>query len=229
MQIYPHNSAIILNDSVFVQNGGLTGTFSSTQLQSSYWLAEMQVSSYIGTLLLPTIVTGTFGYMGSNRIATDYGYVSQIYSVNIQSKQAGINCTLQSNSGCVFIWNDTFGYLDFRRATGICGCSTGDNFPYQIQITYKAGLPSGTANQPGILTALTIVAQINLNESFPGVVGVNESVGAIGVQQFKALDYMEKRADHALIKTSLGDDAKSQRARKLIDMSIRKARRVLFA
>lgn len=229
MQIYPHQQAIILNDSVFVQHGGLTGTFSSAQLRSSYWMAEMQVSAYIGTLLLPTIVTGTFGYMGSNRIATDYGYVSQIFTVNIQSKQAGLNCTLQSNSGCAFIWNDTFGYLDFRRAAGACGCGTGNPYPYQIQLAYEAGLPSGTANQPGILTALAIVAQINLNESFPGVVGANESVGAVGIQEFRAHEYAEKRANHALIKTALGDDAKSQRARKLLDMSIKKARRVLFA
>jgi len=229
MVIYPHQHAIILNDSVFVQNGGLTGTFSSAQLQSSYWLAEMQVSSYIGTLLLPTIVTGTYGYMGTHRIATDYGYVSQILSINIKSKQAGINCIFQSNSGCAFIWNDTFGYVDFRQATSICGCGYSSNFPYQIQLAYEAGLPTGTANQPGIVKALAIVAQINLNEEYPGTVGVNESVGAIGVQQFKAQEYFEKRAEHALIKTALGDDAKSQRARKLIDMSIKKARRVIFA
>jgi len=61
-----------------------------------------------------------------------------------------------------------------------------------------------------------------LNEKFSGVVGVNESVGAIGIQDFSSMDYRETRASHSLVKTSLGDDAKAQRAKKLIDMSIKK-------
>jgi predicted proteasome-type protease len=76
---------------------------------------------------------------------------------------------------------------------------------------------------------LTIVAQIALDDMFPGMVGQNESVGAVGIQEFRSLDYFEKRAEHALVKTALGDDARSQRAKKLIDATIRKARRVLFA
>jgi hypothetical protein len=78
------------------------------------------------------------------------------------------------------------------------------------------------------LKALTILAQVDLDETFPGVVGVNESVGAVGIQEFKSLDYFEKRAEHALIKTALGDDARSQRAKKLIDMSVRRARKAMM-
>ena len=228
MVLYPHQNAIILNDSVFVQNGGLTGTFSSAQLQSSYWLAEMQISSYIGTLLLPTVVTGTFGYAGINRLATDYGYVHQILSVNIQSQQNGVDCTLRDTSGCAFIFNDTFGYIDFRQATSFCGCG-GHVYPYLIHVAYQAGLPSGTANQPGVLEALTIVAQIDLNERFPGTVGVNEGVGDVAIQEFRSIDYSEKRGDHSLIRTALGESPKAMRAKRILDLSIRKARRVLFA
>lgn len=242
MQIYPHNSPIILNDVNFSQYGGQgTGTFNSFTLQSAYLLAEMQVSSYIGTLLLPTTVTGTYPFMHQYRIATDYGYVQQLLNVNILTKTpTNLACSLTSNDGCGYIYQDTFGYVDFRRLTSVCGWGwwwSGypyspyivDYGPYQIQIAYVAGLPTGTANQPGILQALTILAQIQLNEMFPGTVGVNESVGAVGIQDFKSLDYMERRAEHALVKTELGDDARSQRAKKLIDMSIRKARKVLFA
>lgn len=243
MQIYPFQSPIILNDTVFSQMGGLgTGTFSSFTLQSAYLIAEMQVSSYIGTLLLPTTVTGTYPFMHQQRIATDYGYVQQLLNVNILTKTpTNLTCSLTNNDGCGYIYNDTFGYIDFKQLTAVCSWSWWWNAypyspyittysPYQIELTYIAGLPTGTATQPGILRALTILAQTELNDMFPGAVGINESVGAIGVQEFKStMDYWEKRADHALTKTALGDDANSQRAKKLIDMSIRKARKVLLA
>jgi hypothetical protein len=239
MQIYPFNSPIILNDAVFSQYGGNgTGTFASAILQNAYLMAEMQVTSYIGAPLLPVTVTGTYPFMHQNRLATDYGYVQQLLNVSILTRQNCTDCSLTSNEGCGYVYSDTFGYIDFRQLSSICGWSWWgfpsspyvlSYAPYQIQVAYTAGLPTGTATQPGILRALTIVAQIALDDMFPGVVGQNESVGAVGIQEFKSLDYSEKRADHALVKTALGDDARSQRAKKLIDMSVRKARKVLLA
>ena len=240
MQLYPFNTPIILNDVNFSQYGGMgTGSFPSFVLQSSYLVAEMQVTNYIGTPLLPTIVTGTFPYMNTNRIATDYGYVSQLLNVSTLNPEGGcVSCSLNRNDGCGYIFSDTFGYIDITRIVSVCQWNWWGypyspyifiSKPYQVEIAYVAGLPTGTASQPGILQALSILAQIDLNEKFPGQVGVNESVGAVGVQEFKSLDYWEKRAEHALIKTALGDDARSQRARKLIDMSIKKARKALFA
>ena len=239
MKIYPFNAPIILNDTVFSQYGGNgTGTFASAILQNAYLMAEMQVTEYIGTLLLPTTVTGTYPFMHQNRLATDYGYVQQLLSVSILTKQNCQDCSLTANDGCGYVYQDTFGYVDFRQLSSVCGWSWWGypyspyilNYaPYQIQVAYVAGLPTGTATQPGILRALTIVAQIALDDMFPGVVGQNESVGAVGIQEFRSMDYFEKRAEHALVKTALGDDARSQRAKKLIDMSIRRARKVLLA
>jgi hypothetical protein len=239
MQVYPFNSPIILNDTVFSQYGGAgTGTFASAILQNAYLMAEMQVTSYIGAPLLPTTLTGTFPFMHQNRLSTDYGYVQQLLSVSILTQQACQDCSLTSNAGCGYVYQDTFGYVDFRQLSSVCGWSWWgypsspyilSYSPYQIQLAYIAGLPTGTATQPGILRALTIVAQIALDDMFPGTVGQNESVGAVGIQEFKSLDYSERRAEHALVKTALGDDARSQRAKKLIDMSVKRARRVLLA
>ena len=185
----------------------------------------MQVSNYIGTLLLPQNVTGTYPFLGTNRLVTDYGYVSQLYNVNVLSKTGCSTCGLQDNSACAYIFDDTFGYVDFKQLASTCGCGYGGfpfspymgvNTPYQIQLTYQAGLPTGTANQPGIMEALTILAQIDLNEKDPGMVQTNETSGDVGVQEFRSLDYFEKRAEHALVKTALGDSARAQRAKKLI-------------
>lgn len=229
MIIYPFSSPIILTRDLFVRYGGEAATFSDDPLNDSFWVAEMQVTAYIGTPLLPIIITGSLNYMGTNRLITDYGYVHEIFSVNVLSKQAGIDCTLYSDSGCAYIYDDTFGYVDFRKVSSYCGCAYPYASPYQIQIAYQAGLPTGTANQPGILRALTILAQIDLDDKSPGTAGLNEGAGDVTLTEFRSLDYYEKRSEHALIQTALGGSPKAMRAKKLIDMSIKKARPVLFA
>jgi hypothetical protein len=239
MVIFPYNSPIILNDTVFTEYGGKTGTFTAAQRQASYMVAEMQVTNYIGTPLLPLNVTGTYAYMGKRRIPTDYGYVHQLYNVTVFSKDYYANCNLRSNNGCGYIYDDTFGYIDFKQVGLICGLSFDGSWggsaivvpavPYQIQISYQAGLPTGTASLPSVLQALTILAQIDLNDKDPGNSGINESTGDVAVQSFKSIDYSEERGKHSLVKTALGESAKAMRAKRLIDMTIKKARRVLLA
>jgi hypothetical protein len=226
MQIYPFNSPIILTDDDFVTYGGKIGTFTAAQRQLSYWVAEMEATRYIGTPLLPVIVTGTynFQYPGGMRIATDYGYVHQILSVTVYNQKSALNCDLQANDGCAYIYNDTFGYIDTRQVASACNCWSGYDYqiPYQIKVAYQAGLPTGTASRPGIQEALTILAQIDLNEKDPGNAGMNESPGDIGVQVFSSMNYREERIP--LKKTALGSSAKAMYAARLLDISITKAR-----
>lgn len=221
MNVYPYTSPIILNDSIFVQNGGQTGTFSAAQRQAAYLIAEQQATTYIGTFLLPTIVTGT--YPASTRIATDYGYVSQILSVNLLSvNPTQTDCVLNSDSGCGRIWQDTFGYVDVQCLLSACGC-TSYKVPYQVQIAYQAGLPTGTANQPAVLLALTMAAQLSLNEMiFPSQ---NEGTGDIGIEQFTSLGYSEKRVPMG--RTAFGTSAKAYKIAQLIRSTIQLARRTL--
>ena len=240
MVLYPFNSAIILDDNKYVEYGGKTGSFTSAQRQSSYLIAEMRVSNYIGTLLLPTNVTGTYPYMGKRRIPTDYGYVQQLYKVDVLSKGFLFStCDLVHNEGCGYIYNDTYGYIDFKQVALICGLSLQGTWggsaivvpavPYQIQITYQAGLPTGTASSPPFLEALTIIAQEDLNEKDPGNSGFNETQGALAVEKWKSLDYQEERGKHSLVKTALGQSAKAMYAKSLLDMCIVRARKVLLA
>lgn len=231
MVIFPYSSPIILNNQIFTENGGATGSFTHAQLQSSYLVSEILMTSYIGTLLLPIIITGTMNYMGTSRLVTDYGYVHQIYDVTVKSKANGIDCTLRSDTGCAFIYDDTFGYIDFRRVASYCNCGyLGAYPPYQISVSYQAGLPTGTANLAPMTEALTILAQIDLNEKIPGLVGMNEGVGDVGIQKFSSMDdYHEERAKSALIRTNLGSSAKAMYAKRLVDAVIKKARKPLLA
>lgn len=217
MNVYPYTSPIILNDDIFVANGGQTGSFTAAQRQSAYLIAEQQATSYIGTFLLPTIVTGTFPNIP--RIATDYGYVSEVYAVSVFSKDnSSSRLILTSDNACGYIWNDTYAYIDTGCLFTACGCSS--KFPYLINVAYKAGLPTGTANQPAVLLALTIAAQLSLNEmAYPSQ---NEGTGDIGIQEFSSMGYSEKRV--RLGRTAFGSSAKANKAAQLIRSTIKLAR-----
>lgn len=229
---YPYYSPIILNDQIFSLYGGRgTGSFSFEQLQIAYQSAEHQATAYIGTFLLPTIVTGTYSTVPTltQRIATDYGYVNRILDVSIKTQKLtySAGAELLTSQGAAFIYDDTFGYVDVYRLQNICGCPYSGNFPYQYQITYEAGLPTGTATLPLMLQALTMAAQIHLNEMYPGVVGMNEGTADVGIQEFESFSYHERRTAHALVNTVFGGSATSSRIARMIRGCVRLARKSL--
>ena len=221
IQVYPYNAPIILTDDIFVAYGGQTGSMTAAQRNAAYLIAEKQATKFYNTFLLPTVVTGTFPY--SPRIVTEYGYVQEILSVKILSKDSYVDCNLQSDNACVFVWDDTFGYMDVGCLMSICNCR-GVLVPYQVQSAYRAGLPTGVATQPDVLLALTMAAQISLNEMvYPSQ---NEGTGDIGIEEFRSLDYSEKRK--ALKNTVFGNSAKAQKIAGLLAAAVRPARQVLM-
>lgn len=222
MQVYPYTYPLILTEAMYVEYGGISGSATHAQLQNAFLIAEQRVSRYIGTFLLPTIVTGTYPYNSSQFIATDYGYVQRVLSASVKSLNNLQTCTLQTDSGCVFIFDDTFGYLNFSCINSTCGCNTWKQ-PYQFQIAYEAGLPTGTANQPPIEHALVIAAEIALNEMlYPRQ---NEGAGDIGIETWSGLDYSEVRKKNA--RTALGESPRANYAAQLIKHTVSLARRAI--
>lgn len=237
-----------MSDSLFARFGGgqYTGTFLSQQLQDAYMDAETKVTEYIGTPLLQIIVTGTFNYENQPRIATDYGYVAQILGVNIISQDYfSANCDLLSNPGCAFISSDTFGYIDVQQLQPTTSMISYYSIPYpafppsmpflanyltpyQFQITYQCGLPTGTANHPSFMRALAILAQIYLDDLQPGVAGMNEGASDVAIQSFQDTNYHEMRAKTALRRTNLGQSPRANRAALLIDSVVTRARKPLM-
>jgi len=223
MNVYPFSSPIILTDSIYTEYGGQVGDSTAQERQNAYVIAEQKMTSYLHTLLLPTIITGTFPYNRHNFIATDYGYVHRVLAASLLSLDNLTTCTLKSDTGCVFIFDDTYGYLNFQCACSLCSCA-GYQMPYKFQITYEAGLPTGTANQPGIEHALSIVAELSLNEmAYPRL---NETDGDRGVEFFSSLDYSERRKP--LRTTALGQSARANYAADLVDATVKKARRAIM-
>ena len=222
MQAYPFTSPIILTEAMYIEYGGQSGSATHAQLQNAFLIAEQRATKFIGTFLLPTIVTGVWPYNYNQFISTDYGYVHRVLSANVLSLNNLQTCTLKSDSGCIFIFDDTYGYLNFSCVNSICGCSRW-NQPYQFQVAYEAGLPTGTASQPPIEHALVIIAELSLNEMlYPRA---NETHGDRGIEMWSAQDYSERRK--TLKRTSLGQSARANYAAELIESAVKRARKAI--
>lgn len=171
----------------------------------------------IGTLLLPETVTGTFefNYDMPRRYQMPHDRLISVDAVTILSQESCCNCTLLESSGCAYIVDREYGYIDVKQLSNcLASACNWVQFPYQAQIAYTAGLPTGTAAlDPRLHLALTIVADILLfeivdppaNEGGPGDPGVNEFVN---------MGYGEKRVP--LLRTVFGNSARANKAKQLV-------------
>lgn len=201
---YPYDSPIILTDDIFVQYGGDTGTSTSAQRQAAYWIAEQKASTDFGSFLLPTIVTGTFHY--KNRMLLDHTYLRSVLQVNYKNAKGDIYWSASgTNNYYVQIWSSDYGVVDLNGFFGYCGCSYPYGYsPYEVEVAYEAGLPTGTASHPDILLGLTIYSEIILGE----ITGYgNESPGNVAIESFKNQQYFEKRK--GLFNTIFGGSPRS--------------------
>lgn len=221
MIIYPYNSPIILTDAIFTLYGGSLDHTAPAQRQAAYTIAEQALTSDINTFLLPTIVTGTYTFAAKylNGLPLDYGYIQRVIVTRFIDCEGNIYWSQEGTSNIyVHLRDDTFGVIDLNYLLGNCHCS----LPYQIQVVYEAGLPTGTANHANILLALKIYAEIVLNE----IVGYgNEAPGDVGILEYANQDYRERRV--GLMRTVYGDSAKANFVHKLIgQMGLRTYRHV---
>jgi len=217
MLFYPYNSPIILTDALFsaYSDGSLTGTVSGIK-DAAYWMAEEKASTDISTLLLPTIITGTYPY--SPRIILDHTWVHTIYTTSFIDFEENIYYTITGTANTYLsLYDDERGLVDLAYAVGNCHCHTHANpYPYKVQMAYQAGLPSGTSYRPDVLVGLATYASIIINE----LIGYgNEAPGDIGVQEFSNQQYKEKRVQ--LINTVFGNSPKAMFVQRNLKRFIR--------
>lgn len=225
MQVYPRNHAIILSDELFQEYGGQVGQSLPVHRNAAYLLAEKQMSDYIGTLLLPITVTGSVAYDPNKAIiSTEYGYVSEIHNIRVLNAQRQELWNISGAYAYSYIADDTYGYLRYRDTRShFSNCYYGTGTPHYLEYVYTAGLPTGTATQPGIILGLVMAAQISLNEMvFPFS---NEGVGDVGIEEFSSLQYREKRKPWK--NTSFGSSARAAKIAQLVDSSVTKARKAV--
>lgn len=216
--IYPYTSAQVLTDAIFTEYGGSTGTSTAAQRQAAYYIAERWMSSEVGTLIVPTDVTGTFYYPNvGNSIKLDYSYVwsvSQVRFIDPSEKNyytitgtANYDAALRSKERGIV---DVYTILGYYQQ---CRCAW-PQYPYLVEITYNAGLPTGTYTSPNMLMALTMAAGIALDE-ISGFGGEPFQ----GITEFRNQQYMEKRLTPVM--TVFGASPKAQLIKGLVSDLIR--------
>lgn len=216
--IYPFTSPQILTDDIFVEYGGSTGTSVPGQRRAAYYIAERWMSDDIGTLLIPTDVTGTFYYpQTGDSVKLDYSYVWEVKQIRFIDPSernyytiagtANYNAALRNKERGIV---DVFAILGYYQQCA----GTWPQLPYLVEIVYNTGLPTGTYTAPNMLVALTIAAGIALDE----ISGFG-SEPFQGITEFRNQQYMEKRL--APVMTTFGASSKAQFIRGLIDDLIR--------
>lgn len=220
---YPYTVPLILTDEIFTMYGGLTGTSTPSQRLAAYQIAEQQMTEYLKTFLLPTIVTGSLNYDPYSVYAsTEFGYVQKIHNLRVLNPLGEELWNISGTTSYSYIYNDTFGYVRYRDLLAKCGMNVNDA-PVYLELTYEAGLPTGVASQPPMLMALSMAAQISLNELvFPFS---NEGSADVGITEFESLEYKEKRKPWK--NTAFGASVKAAKVAQLVDSTMKKARKSL--
>ena len=205
MGTYPYDAPVILTDTMFIEYGGETGTSTSFQRQAAYYIAETFVTEFLNTLLIPTIVTGTYVSDIRNLIEREYGQIRKINQVLLRFDNQNYR-----------VLNASYDYYLYNPEQGIISVSPYFS-PYardpgRFEISFEAGFSTGISTRPDMLSGLVIVADIALKDLIDPT--ANEGVGDIGISEFRSEGYSEVRK--GLIRTALGNSARAQRAAQLL-------------
>ena len=195
---YPFQNAFLLNDTVFTNFGGQTGTSTSFARAAAYFIAEKEMSSHLHTLLQPTDVTGSYNWNAGNPFEMDWGNINTIYGVVVQTALNTIySYSANDMQRAVLIRNAKYGIVDIQLWPLMFNIAPGYTAsfvtPYSVMVSYNAGMPTGSSMQPDMLWCLTMAAQLVLNEMSTDGFLANETPGGIGVQSFANELYSEKR------------------------------------
>lgn len=213
--LYPFTTPVVMTDDAFQAYGGSLANTSDEQRNSAYFIAEMAATEDVGTLLIPTNVTGSYPPENFLRkdFLLDYTYVNQICWVRFHDFEERVYYTVTGTANVYAgLRNPKYGILDINYFFSNCHCPTRGLYPpYQIEVAYNAGMPTGTSFNPNFLLALTTYSQIILNE----IIGWgNEAPGDIGVQNYQNQSYRESRI--GLLRTAFGTSAEANFAHKLL-------------
>ena len=205
MQQYPYNLPQVLTDEVFLLYGGQTGTSAPGQRQAAYLLAEEQVTEHLSAFVVPTIITGSAQYMNGKMYSLEFGHVQNVLLAQLKTIQNTNPYTTNIYTGTAIINRSEYGYISIYNPAmyGVL---------QEVNVVYESGLATGTYTNPPVLAALTLAAQVNLNELDVSL--SNEGTADVGIQQFSDQSYSEMRTK--LGSTAFGNSAVAQRISRLI-------------
>lgn len=211
MKVYPYSSPIIMTDEIFSQYGGNTGTASVALRQIAYQIAESAVYYDLDTPLQLTTFTGVFVY-DSSQIVLDHAYVNRVLLTQYLDDNDDVyHSVTGTGNDWVRMIDADLGVLEISPYPYLSCQSRFRSNPFKVSVVYVAGLSSGTSYDPRILLALTSYSKVQINE----MIGYgNEGPGDVGITEFKALEYSEKRMP--MLRTGYGNSSIAQYIHKLL-------------
>lgn len=229
MQEWVPLTTVILDDATYFSYiPGCDALYSgtATQRNAAYLMAEQAMVEYIGAPLEPTAITGTFMWpslrgrdaysIAENTIKLPHKWLQSVNRVAVLYGGGTGTCGLQTTAGCHMV-RDSIGYVDVFCIGNLVRqqCSSVSD-PYQVQITYTAGLPIGVRdNDLSLHMALAIVAEEHLMEMIDP--GANPGgPGAPGVMSYSSMGYSEKANPEVYKVTALGNSARANFAAKKV-------------
>lgn len=222
MILYPYSSPIILTDVIFISYGGETGTSTANQRSAAYLGAEVEMSGYIGTYLLPTGVTGTFPYPIQHQpIMLEHTYLQGVDKVIIKDAD-GTTGKLVDSAGLSWTFDNTWGYVHVGRTANAHSCAN-----YLVEIAYRAGLPSGTSYNPLMLESLTALADTLLKDMYDPY-ALEGGVGDPGISRWSDLGHSETRDFNVGRQSSLGTSPRAIAAMRRVGHLVKTKRALRF-
>jgi hypothetical protein len=208
---YPFTTPKILTPSTFATFGGLTGTYAQAQLDAALLIAEQQMTSELGSWLVPVIVTGTYAlpFGAGDRFVLELGNLISINKIEYFHLTGCFCSTPISSDVQCYIRNNRAGIIDIVPHPLVYNCSCHCSPPYQARIVWSSGFGLGyLAGQASVQLALTLAANLVLDI----MNGAGE--GFIGVQAWSSLRYSERRV--LLRETPFGSSAQANYIRSLV-------------
>ena len=221
MYIVPVFTPQVLTEDIFATYGGTSGTASAAQLNASFCIGEQRVQQELCTPLVPTQITGSMGAYKVHLLAyyqpftLPHVHLRSVDDVRLVCEVGCTDCAVEEHEACVHIKNYMSSIVELRLlCTTFCGTCGTCGTPLNFRIEYTAGLDPGVAaNAPAILHALTIAADISLEQIIDP--GASEGgPGDPGVQKWGSITYKEERTK--LRHTALGSSARANYAAGLL-------------
>lgn len=218
---YHHLSPVILDDEIFeryVPELTIGDASQGDQRSAAFLIAEQQMIRALRTPLIPTLVSGTFPFrIPYEAIILPHVYVRSVDTITAQGWDNQCSCEMLDINACAYLRN-YLGIVDTKVIAGYyrSGCGCRSITPHHFNISYTAGLTTGTAYQDASLhRSLSILAQIELLEMLdPG--GLEGGGGDPGVISYSGPGYSETRTKESVRRTPLGNSVMANKAWNLV-------------
>jgi len=203
---------------MFVNCGFFTGSASHFQIQTAFVIAESQIAQAIGTYIVPTTFTGTYGFLGfdipyespvGKLISVDSIVLHKRYWNGLDQYVSGTSYVRDYDNGYYFI-------VPSPNDNSSCiGCLAPVIGFYQYSASITAGYPLGAvSNSPVVQLAACMAADIALKMMYDEGIGVQYENMVRTLQAGRLIQSFETKS---FMNTVFGPSSRANYISKLLE------------